>query len=321
MWQPALAASFLLIGQVSAGVISDVGRVARRGVTVEEKMRRFVDTVVEPVERREFHVIKETMGVAAWDAQTTAACTSALEMLNGVASNDAGLAVCYNLPYLDNSTGVFQADLRLFTISPPKGQFANIPTQNVSVALSYVGATVSPIDAASMIAARDERVSLISWPRNEVHRRQTAAIPTIAQSYAFVGQINKDLLTSDMSSSTLERLLVPKITLTGTDTTGTKVNATLAEGEATFVSGVFAQPIIASKTAVQPPIQTLVVASDAPFVVPGLNILIFPIGGIITGVWTVLFIGTIAYGTIGRIQFRDQYRRRSAAAKGVMPRI
>lgn len=101
-----------------------------------------------------------------------------------------------------------------------------------------------------------------------------------------------------------------------------KVNASLADGEATFVSGVFAQPIIASKTAVQPPMQTLVVASDAPFIVPGLHILIFPIGAIITGIWTVLFIGTIAYGTFGRMQFRDQYRRRFARAeKGDMARI
>jgi hypothetical protein len=200
MWQPALAASLLLLGQVTAGVISDVGKLARRDDSMEESMRRFVDRVVEPIERRQTKPTSPSMTVAQWDAQTMAACTSALEMLGGIASNDAGMAVCYNLPFLDNSTGVFQADLRLFTISPPKGNFANIPSQNVSVFLSYAGATVSPINGASMVGRRDDRVSLISWPRNEVNKREAAAVPTMAQSYAFVGQINKDLLDPAMTS-------------------------------------------------------------------------------------------------------------------------
>jgi hypothetical protein len=92
------------------------------------------------------------------------------------------------------------------------------------------------------------------------------------------------------------------------------VNTTLSSDEATFVSGAFAAQVTGTKAQVAPPLQTLVVASGAPFVVPGLNILIFPIGGIITGIWTVLFIATIAYGTIGRMQFREQYRRRAAQA-------
>jgi hypothetical protein len=130
------------------------------------------------------------------------------------------------------------------------------------------------------------------------------------------------LLNADSFRSQLERLLVPTVTLTGMDPNGLMVNATLAAGEATFVSGVFAQQITASKTAAQPPIQTLVVASNAPFVVPGLHILIFPIGGVITGVWAILLISTIAYGTFGRMQFRDLYRRRAARAeKGNMARI
>jgi hypothetical protein len=113
----------------------------------------------------------------------------------------------------------------------------------------------------------------------------------------------------------LQKVLVPEVTLTGVDTTGTKVNTSLTNDEATFVSGVFAKQVTVTQSQVQPPIQTLVVASDAPFVVPGISILIFPIGGIITGIWTVLFCATIAYGTIGRMQFREQFRRRTATAQ------
>ena len=107
------------------------------------------------------------------------------------------------------------------------------------------------------------------------------------------------------------------------ETNGQTVNTSLSSSEATFVNGVFAKAATTTaKAAVQSPIQTLVVASDAPFVVPGLNILIFPIGAIITGIWAVLFFAVVGYGTVGRMQFRDQYRRRSArATKGDLARI
>ena len=112
----------------------------------------------------------------------------------------------------------------------------------------------------------------------------------------------------------LEKLLAPTVTLTGLSAAGLQVNATLDSSEASFVSGVFALEATVSKTEVEPPMQTLVVAKDAPFILPGMNILIFPIGGVITSIWAVLLIGTIGYGTLGRIRFRDQFRRRTAIA-------
>jgi hypothetical protein len=124
------------------------------------------------------------------------------------------------------------------------------------------------------------------------------------------------------SSAALQNVLVPVVTLTGTTPGGSTVNTSLSSNEATFVSGVFAQEVAPTKSQVSPPIQTLVVASASPFVLPGQKILIIPIGLIITSVWTVLFIGTVAYGTVGRIRFRESYRKRAAiASKGDMPRI
>jgi hypothetical protein len=190
MWQSALVTSFLLLGQVSAGVLGDAAYLVRRDRATEEKMRRYVDSIVEPIERRQSTT---TTNVTEWDSQTMAACTNALEVLNGVANNPAGMAVCYNIPYLDNSTGVFQADLRLYTIASPTGDFANIASQNVQVGLSYVGATVSAVNG-STIMRRGEAVSLISWPKG---KRQTGPVPVMAQAYAFVGQINQNLLSSN----------------------------------------------------------------------------------------------------------------------------
>ena len=128
---------------------------------------------------------------------------------------------------------------------------------------------------------------------------------------------------AERCSATLEKLLVPTITLTGMQTNGQNVNTSLSGSEATFVNGVFAKAATTvTKSAVESPIQTLVVASGAPFVLPGLKILIAPVGAVITVTWAILFIATVGYGTIARMQFREQYRRRSArATKGNLARI
>jgi hypothetical protein len=125
-----------------------------------------------------------------------------------------------------------------------------------------------------------------------------------------------------ISSDGLQDVLVPTVTLTGTETNGRQVNTTLSSQEATFVAGVFSTPLTPTISEADKPMQTLVVTGDNPFVVPGLNILIFPIGGVITGIWAILLVSTIGYGTYGRMQFREDYRRRAArAAKGDIARI
>lgn len=197
MWATTIAASLLLASRVSAGVLHDVGYMARRDNSVEETARRYVEALVEPIERRQSTEGTGAVNVTQWDTQTTAACTTSLEALGGVASNPSGMAICYNLPFLDNSTGVFQADLRLYMVAAPTGDFANIASQNVQVGLAYNGATVSAVNSSSL-KARSDAVSLISWPRG-LEKRQ-GAVPTIAQSYTFVGQINKNLLTTNMGT-------------------------------------------------------------------------------------------------------------------------
>lgn len=158
-------------------------------------MRRYANSVVEGgLERRQS---PSPTNNTQWDTQTTAACMSALMNLNGVASNPAGMSVCYNLPFLDNSTGVFQADLRLYMISPPTGDFAGIPPQNVQVSLQYFGASVTSVPPSQLIGR-----STLSEPslHNEAERNKRAsASPTLVQQYMFVGQINKDLVTQNMN--------------------------------------------------------------------------------------------------------------------------
>jgi hypothetical protein len=51
-------------------------------------------------------------------------------------------------------------------------------------------------------------------------------------------------------------------------------------------------------------------AEDPPFVIPGTKLAFFPTGLVVTCIWAAGFLGAVGFGTIGRIQFREQYRRR-----------
>lgn len=112
--------------------------------------------------------------------------------------------------------------------------------------------------------------------------------------------------------TTLQGLLIPDVTLNAVSSSGANVSSTLSSDEATFVNGVFSDQANATTLAAKAAAESAAAASAAaaaPFVLPGTKILIFPIGAIITGIWAILGIGTVAYGTFGRLQFREQYRR------------
>lgn len=196
MWHSVLT-TILLISQVTAGVISDASQLVRRE-KMEDLVRRYVDDLVEPVEKRQ---LPAPINITQWDADTSNACELSLEALNGVATNPSGLAVCYNLPMLNNDTGVFQADLRLFKVSEPTGAFAGIASQNVQVGLSYIGATVSAVNSSSL-NRRDQELSstLAVLGSRGLDRRQNVVKPVMLQAYAFVGQINADVLKANMGT-------------------------------------------------------------------------------------------------------------------------
>jgi hypothetical protein len=109
---------------------------------------------------------------------------------------------------------------------------------------------------------------------------------------------------------------VPTVTLSGTNAQGQAASTTLSMTEAAFLVGYFStsQKAVtqANVATAQAPMQTLVVAPGQTFVLPGVHILIAPIGGIVTGTWALLFALTVGYGTVSRMQFKEQYRRRVA---------
>lgn len=123
-------------------------------------------------------------------------------------------------------------------------------------------------------------------------------------------------------STTLRDLLVGQITISGINpVTQRAINTTLSSSEASFNSGVFAR---AAGNSTDPssllgqPVEQIAAAAKGlptPYDLPGLALGVFPTGLIITGVWMVVFVGVVGAGTIGRMQFREQYRKAMRSQK------
>lgn len=125
--------------------------------------------------------------MALWDTETNALCEQHLSQLS-VATNPSGTAICYNLPSLDTTTGEFMADLRLYQVSTPSGDFTGISPDEIQVGVQYDGASVSPINQT--INARSVEDAL--------KKRQTIT-PILLQSYMMVGQVDMSRMPSPMT--------------------------------------------------------------------------------------------------------------------------
>ncbi|KAK2028397.1 hypothetical protein LX32DRAFT_590812 [Colletotrichum zoysiae] len=266
-----------------------------------------------------------SVNMTAWEAETSQKCTQALSHLDQ-ASNPSGTCICYNLPSLDAKTGVFEADLRLFKVSDPNGAFSGIPPQNIQVGLSFNGASVSPIstnnnnNAGGSTARRDMSFEV---PFSALQKRAVA--PQLLQTYLFVGQIDQSRMTTSMSMSQLEALVMPTLTLTGVNVAGQTVSTNVSSNEAAFVAGVFSKEVVKSDLAVaQAAVDEMVTSlhnGTVAFVLPGVQIMIFPIGLIVTSTWLLIGLSFYGLGTYERFNHAENYRRRRAIAGNTAKRI
>ena len=119
---------------------------------------------------------------------------------------------------------------------------------------------------------------------------------------------------------------MPVVSLSGTNGQGRLVSTNVSSNEAAFVTGVFSQEIVMSafrlaELAVEAEVARLRNGTTA-FVLPGVQIMIFPIGLVITGLWTVIGVSAYALGTYNRYHFREHYKARMARQeKAAMARI
>jgi hypothetical protein len=132
----------------------------------------------------------------------------------------------------------------------------------------------------------------------------------------------RHIFLTSTTSTTFQPLLIPQIAISAINPTSNKeVNTSLSSTEASFVAGVFSRAVgnlSDPKELLGQPAEQLAAAAQGkptPFVVPGLSLGLFPTGLIVTSIWMVLFATAVGLGTIGRIQFREQYRRAILAQK------
>lgn len=118
------------------------------------------------------------------------ACLKALDAMNGQASNPSGIAVCYNVMQMDNTTGVFMADLRLYKIAAPTGDWATLDMKKVITSLSYLGADVSE---AQLTTTKRDELQPPDATREGIEKR-AAAPPQSLQHTIFVGKAHADVL-------------------------------------------------------------------------------------------------------------------------------
>jgi hypothetical protein len=131
----------------------------------------------------------------AWDKEAEAACLTAVTKLQNRASNPAGLAVCYNVPYLDQHKGTFEAEIRMYTIAAPVDPFVGVTPDMMMVTLQYEGATIQKSDGSLPV-------------KRSLEKRQTTTMPvptggiTVPVRVAvrsYVGQVNKALMSPGMN--------------------------------------------------------------------------------------------------------------------------
>lgn len=122
------------------------------------------------------------------DAALSAACDKALDPVRRV-PNNAGVLACYNIPFLNTQTGVFESDLRLFQFSPPKGDFKKINPTELSLQLSYPNAAFSTVPKASQRRKREPKATGRDDPLSR----------TPLETFLFVGQISKTLTLSKLT--------------------------------------------------------------------------------------------------------------------------
>lgn len=236
---------------------------------------------------------------------TLQACTAGLQNLTSVL-NEAGFAACYNiLDWHEDMGGMFQADLRLFRLSPATGAFANVTMDNIGVQLSYANSTQYSV--------------LMNSKRTKRSLAARQAGPVQIQQFSIVGNMKMQLNLKKLNTTELMSLLIPQIQLHAPSTNGTSSISDISSADvAYFVIGQFkgeATPAIAAQ-ATNPLMAQEAITVSKGFVLPGTSLGIFPTGLIITSGWTFLFFLTVILGTWGRIRHRDMYRKRMAVTSG-----
>ena len=212
-FQSAAIAALLLSFEVSCVIAKNLfeahSPLSRRHVTFDELVRREAHEAVDWELRRRAPEAKPATPSASaaaaaqnfnspeWNATTTAACTKALSTVTNT-TNPAGMVACYNIPFLNNDTGVFEADLRLYQVGAMTGDFTGVQANQLSIALTYPDATVS----ASTSQKAKRAVLEVRQPQTTGSTVTSQASNSLSQlqDFTFVGQVDKALTLTKITA-------------------------------------------------------------------------------------------------------------------------
>lgn len=129
----------------------------------------------------------KNLDLEAWATETVKRCATKLNSAR-IASNPAGVAGCWNLPLLVARTGVFAADLRLFRVAEPTGDWADVPISAYNISLEYDG---SAAIQARNLSDKERRASEAGMPQN------TRLVKLIDSQ--FIGNLDQSLLSEKLT--------------------------------------------------------------------------------------------------------------------------
>lgn len=213
LFKTTALSALLAASNVAAIKLGDVNAVLRRSEDLEEVLRRDSGLLATLTQRQDANAadtaplasLTPVSGDASkadlqkWEDETRAACMQTLSNLNGKASNPSGIAVCYNVPFLDNSTGVFQAELRMYNVSAPVDPWQSVTAADVSMTLSYLGATVQAMNMNNTKREVGEADIRARWSDGTLVQRQTISTMTELKTLMYVGKINSNLMGPAMT--------------------------------------------------------------------------------------------------------------------------
>lgn len=213
LFKTAALGGLLAAGHVAAVKLGEVNAALRRGEDLEEVLRRDSGLLATLTQRQDANAADTAPlaslmpasgdaskgNLAKWEEETRAACMQTLGNLNGQASNPSGIAICYNVPFLDNSTGVFQVELRMYNVSAPVDPWQGVTAADVSMTISYLGATVQAMNMNNTKREVSEARARARWNDGTLVQRQTISTMTELKTLMYVGKINSNLMGPAMT--------------------------------------------------------------------------------------------------------------------------
>jgi hypothetical protein len=129
----------------------------------------------------------QNLDLESWSKETVNLCAKKLNSTT-IPSNPAGLAGCWNIPVLVASSGVFAADLRIFKVADPTGDWVNADVSSYNISLQYDG--TAALQARNM-TEKEIVASAEGMPSN-------VNITKLVDSQ-FIGNLDSSATTSSLS--------------------------------------------------------------------------------------------------------------------------